>query len=88
MGCTVFIFVAGEIMLQKGNIVRLKSGGPSMTVLISDEKTTRCFWFTILGELKESTFNADMFEECGSIDFLRTLRAFLDRCEIRINTWR
>ena len=73
--------------MEKGSVVRLKSGGPPMTVLITDEKTTRCQWFTLLGELEDSTFATETLEDCGAFDFLRTLGAFLDRVEIRHNMW-
>ena len=73
--------------MQKGDIVRLKSGGPSMTVLILGDKTTECQWFTLMGELRREIFSNDTLDPCGSSDWARSLIAFLDRAEVKVNVW-
>lgn len=43
---------------KTGDIVRLKSGGPKMTVMWGNLASHHCFWF-IEGELNEGSFNND-----------------------------
>jgi len=73
-----------EENMKKGDIVRLKSGGPSMTVLITDDKTTECQWFTLSGEMCREPFSNDTLEPCGATDLTRSLISFLDRSELNI----
>jgi uncharacterized protein YodC (DUF2158 family) len=37
--------LAGEITFKVGDTVRLKSGGPRMTVTKMDERLVQCEWF-------------------------------------------
>ena len=54
--------------IKVGSIVRLKSGGPSMTVtkvgspLYSSQPTVWCSWFDEKGLKQESTFPPDAVE--------------------------
>lgn len=51
----------GEL-LQIGNIVRLKSGGPPMTVEMINGPITGCVWF-LDGQRLSSFFHADTFRK-------------------------
>ena len=45
-----------------GDIVRLKSGGPKMTVLDAQAKALRCKWFDRNGKLHTDSFDAAIVE--------------------------
>lgn len=54
--------------LQRGAVVRLKSGGPAMTVTkvgqvyMSNDMSVWCTWFDAKGEPKEGTFPVEAVE--------------------------
>lgn len=51
--------------LKIGELVRLKSSGPVMTIswLNSDKRTIKCMWFSPMSmELKEEDFHIDTLE--------------------------
>ncbi|MEZ8103209.1 YodC family protein [Vibrio bivalvicida] len=49
-------------MFQLGDVVILKSGGPSMTVSYVDkDNECRCYWF-LNGELKHAILKAEALE--------------------------
>jgi uncharacterized protein YodC (DUF2158 family) len=73
--------------MERGDIVRLKSGGPSMTVLEIGEKTTRCQWFTLFGEIKDQVFANDTIQECGPCDIARELASFLGKSKLNVDIW-
>jgi len=52
-----------EKEFQPGDIVRLKSGGPTMTItkVASDKKMVECFWFRSR-QLERSAFVAESLE--------------------------
>ena len=45
-------------VLKSGDVVRLKSGGPSMTVSIATDDKIECSWF-FDGNIHHSTFTPD-----------------------------
>lgn len=52
-------------MLQAGQLCRLKSGGPIMTVSVVDEDgTIACKWF-VGTRLEQSRFQEASLEPCG-----------------------
>ncbi len=44
-----------ESKLKTGDVVKLKSGGPSMTVSAATEETIECAWF-VDGTIQHSSF--------------------------------
>ncbi|WP_369426301.1 DUF2158 domain-containing protein [Aeromonas veronii] len=42
--------------MKVGEAVKLKGGGPSMTILIVDEVSAECLWFTSDYQLQRATF--------------------------------
>ncbi len=42
--------------IKEGDVVRLKSGGPLMTVIGNEREGCRCAWFDKNEEVKVSTF--------------------------------
>lgn len=48
--------------MQIGDIVRLKSGGPKMTITQMDETTISCAWFDRNGRDQKNTFPAETVE--------------------------
>jgi len=60
--------------LAVGDIVRLKSGGPAMTVVSPQAenryKFTGCCWFIGGGELRRDAFDSDELERCEADVFL------------------
>jgi len=51
------------MIFQLGDTVRLKSGGPIMTVSAIDDSTVECTWFGADGEVKFHHFRAAMLEK-------------------------
>jgi len=61
--------------MKTGDVVRLKGGGPAMTVLyhVNEDDTracevtqfVRCLWFLADGSLRSSTFYAETLEPSG-----------------------
>lgn len=50
--------------IKAGMLVKLKSGGPEMTVkFFTVNGTWLCSWFDTKGELKEADFAAEQLEE-------------------------
>jgi uncharacterized protein YodC (DUF2158 family) len=49
--------------LKTGDVVRLKSGGPQMTVLSVQGQTVDCSWFGPDGNVKLSSFPAAALEK-------------------------
>jgi uncharacterized protein YodC (DUF2158 family) len=48
---------------EPGDLVRLKSGGPTMVVVTQvTNDTVRCQWFTDPGELREWDFKVQLLE--------------------------
>ena len=47
-------------IFEIGQIVRLKSGGPKMTIKGADEGAWACQWFDRNGKLHNDTFPEDM----------------------------
>ena len=45
-----------------GDVVRLKSGGPKMTVLESDGEQVQCKWFDRNGKLHTENFSAALLD--------------------------
>jgi|AntAceMinimDraft_17_1070374.scaffolds.fasta_scaffold38678_1 uncharacterized protein YodC (DUF2158 family) len=52
-------------MFYVGDKVRLKSGGPVMTValVLSDYQTVRCHWFDQSGQLRNGLFETKELEK-------------------------
>lgn len=52
-------------MFYVGDKVRLKSGGPVMTValVLSDYQTVRCHWFDQSGQLRKGQFETKELEK-------------------------
>jgi len=52
------------MIFSSGDVVRLKSGGPKMTVLESTDTqdTVDCQWFDRNGKLQQSSFQPQMIE--------------------------
>lgn len=54
---------------QKGDVIRLKSGGPAMTVTsvgeahMSSAMSVWCVWFDVKGEQKNGTFPIEAVEK-------------------------
>ncbi|WP_087022182.1 YodC family protein [Thaumasiovibrio subtropicus] len=49
---------------QEGDVVRLKSGGPDMTVIeVDEEYGCSCQWFDTKGNLMNSNFNPKALEK-------------------------
>ncbi|WP_165576243.1 YodC family protein [Aeromonas bestiarum] len=48
--------------MKVGDVVKLNSGGPSMTVLTIDEKEAKCLWFTSDYQLQSATFPLDVID--------------------------
>jgi uncharacterized protein YodC (DUF2158 family) len=42
---------APPLAFKAGDCVELRSGGPTMTVMITDERTTNCLWFEHTGNV-------------------------------------
>jgi uncharacterized protein YodC (DUF2158 family) len=51
-----------EFEPETGNVVRLKSGGPRMTVIESDGKAVRCVWFPNEFSVQDHTFPVNALE--------------------------
>ncbi|MBX3267048.1 MAG: DUF2158 domain-containing protein [Acidobacteria bacterium] len=54
-----------------GEIVRLKSGGPKMTVkdIVDDDLgTVECEWFSKDGEIRSAIFKADTLKVSSTLD--------------------
>jgi uncharacterized protein YodC (DUF2158 family) len=50
--------------IKSGDVVRLKSGGPLMTVIEQDEvQGIRCAWFNKEEDVKVGAFNAGILEK-------------------------
>ena len=47
----------------KGDVVRLKSGGPKMTVLSIGTSTLTCQWFDRNGKMHTSDFDLEMVDK-------------------------
>ncbi len=45
-----------------GDVVRLKSGGPKMTVLAENNQTIECQWFDRNGKLHKDSFQTVMLD--------------------------
>lgn len=48
--------MAEPYTFEVGEQTRLKSGGPSLTVMSGGDKTTTCQWFTPKGKLRHGLF--------------------------------
>ncbi|WP_315833915.1 DUF2158 domain-containing protein [Bradyrhizobium prioriisuperbiae] len=42
--------------MKVGDVVRLKSGGAAMTIVVAGEKVVECCWFDIENHLHRETF--------------------------------
>ncbi|ENO1790665.1 TPA: DUF2158 domain-containing protein [Vibrio alginolyticus] len=52
------------MVFEEGDVVRLKSGGPNMTVVeVDEEYGCFCQWFDEKGNLTQSTFNSKALEK-------------------------
>jgi uncharacterized protein YodC (DUF2158 family) len=55
--------------LKVGDLVKLKSGGPVMTVsavsTVDSQTTVECIWFDDDGDNREADFPAEALKECG-----------------------
>ena len=62
---------------EKGDVVRLKSGGPKMTVDEVEESQVYCVWFDDKNTRKQDRFEAATLEAAASAGntVLRTARA-------------
>lgn len=63
---------AGELRFEPGDVVTLRSGGPSMTVTaVFPDRMVRTQWFDEQGTLNDGTFVAVVLEKCtvGDIAF-------------------
>nr|WP_281722858.1 DUF2158 domain-containing protein [Nitrosomonas nitrosa] len=49
--------------LKKGDVVRLKSGGPKMTIKFIEGETVACVWFNEKNQKQEAAFEAEMLEK-------------------------
>ena len=54
-------------MLKTGDIVRLKSGGPAMTVDKVNSSKISCVWFKE-EHLKSAIFRKDTLERCDAVE--------------------
>ena len=43
-------------MLKAGDVVKVRSGGPNMTIADCDEINARCYWFDEKKEQRSGTF--------------------------------
>lgn len=44
-----------ELIFKPGDVVRLNSGGPAMTVVDANERSVNCLWFDNNLELKQQS---------------------------------
>lgn len=51
-------------VVERLSIVRLRSGGPPMTVMTLVEGRVTCIWFTKAGEVQFYTFAIDCLKFC------------------------
>ncbi len=49
--------------MQKGDVVKLKSGGPKMTIIAIRENGVWCSWFLDDHELKEGEFSLESLKK-------------------------
>jgi uncharacterized protein YodC (DUF2158 family) len=54
------------ISVSKGDVVRLKSGGPPMTVVTYDYNKVECAWFDGT-TMKSGTFARESLEEASQV---------------------
>jgi uncharacterized protein YodC (DUF2158 family) len=58
---------AGQIraapLLQRGDLVRLRSGGPAMTVESVKGDLADCFWTDITGQINAESFPVDVLQK-------------------------
>lgn len=48
--------------MNVGDAVKLKGGGPSMTILTIDDKEAECLWFTSNYQLQTATFPLEIID--------------------------
>ncbi len=49
--------------LRRGDLVRLRSGGPMMTVSVVGDGKIECFWTDVNGQTDDATFPADVLQK-------------------------
>jgi uncharacterized protein YodC (DUF2158 family) len=52
--------------ISKGDVLRLRSGGPLLTVQDASSGAVKCCWFTADGVFQEATFAAESFVRAGN----------------------
>ncbi|MEJ7604533.1 MAG: DUF2158 domain-containing protein [Kofleriaceae bacterium] len=50
--------------MKAGDVVRLKGGGPRMTVEVVDDGGVQCVWFDSTDRLQRDTYDAELVESC------------------------
>lgn len=79
-GCIFYNFefklnVMAEFIV--GDVVKLKSAGPDMTIAKINDSSLECTWFDQKGELKSENFIAEILEKEDNSGFASALQSFI-----------